>query len=473
VPARPGLRARPRRGGRPPRGGGGGGAAPPRPYAAIAAEAKLEQARTTFAPEVARLGREWERETGSPPPWDLAAAVAALPVYRTYVEPWSGRVAAEDRAALEAAGLPGDLRRVLLLEERGHDAFVTRFQQTSGAVMAKGVEDTAFYRHLRLLALNEVGGDPGHFSIPVETLHAANLERAARFPRALLATSTHDTKRSADVRARLGVLSEMAGEWADAVRRWREAAAPLRRGGAPDGHEEYLILQTVVGAWPISADRLEAYVLKAIREAKRTTAWVDGDPGWEEAVLGYCRALLASPGMTADIGAFAARVAEAGARASLGQSAVKLTAPGVPDVYQGDESWDLSLVDPDNRRPVDWDARRRLLEGLRDGASPTAESAKIALVARTLALRARRPEAFAAGYLPLEAGPDACAYARGSDVLVAVPLRVRPVSGPVEVPPELRGAWRHVVTGASVDVGARAPLARLCAGFPVAVLERV
>jgi (1->4)-alpha-D-glucan 1-alpha-D-glucosylmutase len=444
----------------------------PRPYAEVAAEAKLEQARTTFAPEVARLGREWEREAGSPPPWDLAAAVAALPVYRTYVEPWSGRVAPEDRAALEAADLPDGLRRVLLLEERGHDAFVTRFQQTSGAVMAKGVEDTAFYRYLRLLALNEVGGDPGHFSVPVESLHAANLERAARFPRALLATSTHDTKRSADVRARLGALAEMADEWAAAVRRWRGLAAPLRRGGAPDGHEEYLVFQTVVGAWPISADRLEAYVLKAIREAKRTTAWVDGDPEWEEAVLAYCRGLLASPAVAADIGAFAEHAAVAGARAALGQLAVKLTAPGVPDLYQGDESWDLSLVDPDNRRPVDWDARRRVLEGLRDGAPPTAGSAKIALVARTLALRARRPGAFAGGYLPLEAGADACAYARGAEVLVAVPLRARPVAGPVEVPPELRGRWRHVVTGAAVEVGARAPLGDLRAGFPVAVLER-
>src|SRR5581483_5818012 len=225
-----------------------------RSWAAVAKEAKLEQARTSFQPEVERLRRLYDCPA-------LEESLASLPVYRTYVEPWSGRVEQADREAL--ADLPPALRRVLLLEERGHDEFVTRFQQTSGAVMAKGVEDTAFYRYVRLLALNEVGGDPGRFGIDVETFHRAN---AARLPRNLLAGTTHDTKRSADVRARIGALSTMADRWAETATRWRELNA---HDGGPDWTEELLVYQTLVGAWPLEQDRLEPYVEKALREAKR------------------------------------------------------------------------------------------------------------------------------------------------------------------------------------------------------------
>jgi (1->4)-alpha-D-glucan 1-alpha-D-glucosylmutase len=256
------------------------------------------------------------------------------------------------------------------------------------------------------------------------------------------------------------------------VRAWRALAAPLRSGGAPDGAEEYLVYQTLVGAWPLSPDRLVAYMEKAIREAKVNTAWVDGDPDWERRVLGFCRAIYDHGELIDDIGAFAERVAAAGERAALGQVAIKLTAPGLPDVYQGDEDWDLSLVDPDNRRPVDWEARRRALDELRAGAPPTRRTAKLALVSRVLDLRRRRPDAFLGAYRPLEAGPDVCAYARAGEVLVAVPLRARPVTGSVRVPEDLRGDWRHVVTGRPVAVGAETPLDALLAGFPVAVLER-
>ena len=196
----------------------------------------------------------------------IPEALAALPIYRTYVEPWSGRVEDADVRAIDAAA-DGRLADVLALRERGHDEFVTRFQQTSPPVTAKGIEDTAFYRHLRLLALNEVGGDPARFGLSVDAFHAANAARAERFPRGLLVTQTHDTKRSGDVRARIGALSTMAEEWA-ALAAGLGRARPTR----PTTHSAYLVLQTLVGVWPIEAERLEAYVEKALREAKlRTT----------------------------------------------------------------------------------------------------------------------------------------------------------------------------------------------------------
>ena len=238
-----------------------------RAFGEVALEAKLEQVRGPFAPEVDRLRREAPRAVGG-----LERTLASLPVYRTYVEPWSGRVEDADREAIREAALPESLQRVLTLEERGWDAFVTRFQQTTPAIMAKGVEDTAFYRYARLLALNDVGGDPSRFGLSVGEFHAGNLERARRFPRNLLVTQTHDTKRSGDARARIGALASMAEEWAAHVRRWLEACSTIV---GPDTVERYFIFQTLVGVWPIEVDRLEAYVEKALREAKRTTNWIE------------------------------------------------------------------------------------------------------------------------------------------------------------------------------------------------------
>jgi (1->4)-alpha-D-glucan 1-alpha-D-glucosylmutase len=243
-----------------------------RPFAALAAEAKLEQARTTFAPEVERLAVMLLPDALAG--LDLAAAVASLPVYRTYVDPARGLVADADRAAV--AALPERLRAILLLEERGHDAFVIRFQQTTPAVMAKGVEDTAFYRFFRLSALNEVGGDPGVFSLPPAELHRGNLERLERFPRQLLATSTHDAKRSADVRARIAALSRFPEEWAELAHAW----APRWR----DPAEGVLVLQTLVGVWPLERERLAGYLAKAAREGKRTSSWLAPDREWEDAL---------------------------------------------------------------------------------------------------------------------------------------------------------------------------------------------
>jgi (1->4)-alpha-D-glucan 1-alpha-D-glucosylmutase len=242
---------------------------------------------------------------------------------------------------------------------------VTRFQQTSPPVTAKGVEDTAFYRYHRLLALNEVGGDPARFGLSVEGFHAANLERAARFPRGLLVTQTHDTKRSGDVRARIGALSTMPAEWRERVMRWHEIAEPLRSGGAPDASEEYFVYQTLVGAHPIEPERLAAYLEKALREAKRTTNWIEPDEAWEQRVKDFTLALLEHEPFRADFDPFAERVAREGRRSALAQTLLKLTSPGLPDVYQGDELEALSLVDPDNRRPVDWASRRSALAALR------------------------------------------------------------------------------------------------------------
>jgi (1->4)-alpha-D-glucan 1-alpha-D-glucosylmutase len=359
-----------------------------RRFADLAHEAKLEQATTTFRQEFERLRALYDHP-------QLEAATALLQVYRTYVEPWSGKVDDQDRAAV--APFPDDLRRVILLEERGHDEFVTRWQQTTGAVMAKGVEDTAFYRYLRLTALNEVGGNPDRFWLPVDEFHRANLERAARFPRHLLATQTHDTKRSGDVRARIGVLSELHEEWARLARRWRTLEDP---------NEDYLLWQTLVGAWPIEQERLQAYMQKALREAKRNTNWIEPRLAHERRVgEAIARVYERLPDGLED---FAARVAERGREVSLGQTLLKLTSPGVADIYQGDEHESLALVDPDNRRPVDWTPR---------------ESAKSRLIRQVLALRAEHPDAFAGAYEPLDLGPDRVGFVRGGRIRVEVPLR--------------------------------------------------
>jgi (1->4)-alpha-D-glucan 1-alpha-D-glucosylmutase len=384
----------------------------------VASEAELEQAQTTFTPEVERLRRLLDVP-------ELPQALASLPVYRTYVEPWSGRVADADRAAL--AHLPPGLQRVLLLEERGHDEFVTRFQQTSGPVMAKGVEDTAFYRYVRLLALNEVGGNPGRFALSVEGFHEANAYRAAHFPSNLLAGTTHDTKRSADVRARIGALAGMADEWAEHVLRWHNLT-----GGTADWSEELLIYQTLVGAWPISAERLCGYLEKALREAKRNTSWLAPNEEWEHAVQSFAVELLTNDRFLADFVPFAASVAAAGERSALGQLVLRFTVPGVPDLYNGDELPYLALVDPDNRRPVDWDACR---SALARGDVP-----KLNAIRALLALRARRPDCFDGAYEPLEAPADTCAYVRGGGVLVAVDVRGRDV----ELAPP-RGTWSRVL----------------------------
>lgn len=449
-----------------------------RTFAEHAAEAKREQARTTFGPEVERLVRT-AAASGLDEAADadvMATALASATVYRTYVEPWSGLVADADREAIGGLELPDRLRRALLLEERGHDELVARFQQTTPAIVAKGVEDTALYRHLRLLALNDVGGDPGRFGLSVDDFHRANAARAERHPRNLLVSSTHDTKRSADVRARLVLLASWPDRWASVVREAASRTADLVVDGVPDGVEQQLVLQTLLGAWPISPDRLEESLRKALREAKRTTSWIDPDEGRERAVVGWAIALLDHRPFLDVFLPFVEDVAEEGLRVSLAQVLLKLTCPGIPDVYQGDELLDLSLVDPDNRRPVDWPRRRRLLDELVAGAEPTPDTAKLWLIRTVLAHRAAHPGPFAGAYRPVDAGPDVCAFTRGDDeLLVVVSLRPAPADGAVggrtvvEVPP---GPWVDLLHGGDGPDGGPHPAAELVGPWGIGLFAR-
>jgi (1->4)-alpha-D-glucan 1-alpha-D-glucosylmutase len=427
-----------------------------RSFEEIALEAQLEQAHGTFAREVQRLRRIHD-------PGSLEEALARLPIYRTYVR--DGSFHPDDRAALEAAGRPS-------LFDGAPEEFVSRFQQTSPPVTAKGIEDTGFYRYLRLLALNDVGGDPGRWGISVDEFHASNRERARRFPRGLLITQTHDTKRSGDARARVGALSAMASAWESHVLHWYELTEGLVSDGAPDTHERYLIFQTLVAVWPITPPRLEGYIEKALREAKRNTNWVDQNHDWEDRVKRFATALLSYEPFLEDFEPFVAEVAEAGERSALGQLLLKLTVPGIPDVYNGDELLDLSLVDPDNRRPVDWDARRSALAALRAGAEPARETMKLHLIARALELRARRPEAFAGPYAAIDAGPDVVAFTRGEEgeILVVVTPREPELGVTIDLP---QARYRDVLTHNEQDLAGPTPAASLAQPHGFVLLERL
>jgi (1->4)-alpha-D-glucan 1-alpha-D-glucosylmutase len=438
----------------------------------IAAEAKLEQARGPFAPDIERLAAA---QPDLPADTDtLARAVASFPVYRTYVQPERGLVADADRAAVHATDMPREMAEALLLERPAEPAFVTRFQQTTPPVVAKGVEDTAFYRYGRLLALCDVGGDPARFGIDVDRFHAANAERAQRFPDAMLTTMTHDTKRSADVRARIAALTWMPELWDRTVRRWLTLTESLRSGGAPDDLERYFIFQTLAGAWPIEAERIEQYMEKALREAKRNTNWVEQNTGWEEAVKRFSRKLYEHAEFRSSLEEFVRELEFAGDRVAAGSVALKLTAPGVPDIYQGDEMPVRALVDPDNRRPVDWQWNETMLARLAGGAPPEgrdgSDTRKLWLTTRLLGLRVRRPEAFAGTYDPLDAGEDAVAYLRGGDVLVAVGTRPGVPAGALR---GVCGRWRDVLHGEERDLEDGIALARVLDEYGIAVLERM
>ena len=436
----------------------------------------------------------------------LHEVIACFPVYRTYFRP-GDPPAPGDRAHLEAAlacarrrrpDLDADLLallgRILLLEhdERTEHAveLAARFQQTSGPVAAKGVEDTALYRHHRLLALDEVGGDPDRFGVSPEAFHAACGAAAARRPLGMVATSTHDTKRSEDVRARLAVLSEMPGEWAAAVARWTALNRGRRRGDLPDAGAEYLLYQTLVGAWPIGPDRLLPYLEKSVREAKVHTSWLAPVPAYERAVHDFAAGALADREFVADLEAFLSPVVEAGRVNSLAMKLLCLTAPGVADVYQGTELWDLSLVDPDNRRPVDFGHRDRLLaelDALGDGAAEAAWARrgeglpKLLVVSRALRLRAARPEAYDGGAyraLPVagERAAHAVAFCRAEAAATIVPRLAAGLlraGGWADTSVELpAGGWVDRLSGRGWPGGPVA-LADVLGTFPVALLERL
>jgi (1->4)-alpha-D-glucan 1-alpha-D-glucosylmutase len=469
----------------------------------------------------------------------LKEVIACFPVYRTYVtanDPVSEhdrRYIAEamqkaKRRAPAIAGVEFDFIERLLLKRTSPRApdeceararFIGKFQQITSPVAAKGIEDTALYIHNRLLSLNEVGSDPTQFGLEPPAVHAWMAERQQRCPAALSATSTHDTKRGEDVRARLNVLSEIPGAWKAAIAKWRALnrrhKTEVKGAAAPDANEEYLLYQTLVGAWPFETDaetraafgdRLVAYMTKAMREAKVHTSWLSPDEEYEKAVEHFVRAILDRRRQNPFLQAFEpfeARVAELGVYNSLAQLLIKITAPGVPDFYQGTESWDLNLVDPDNRRPVDYEARRERLAGMDAAAadellqSRADGRVKMFVMTRALAARAAWRGVYEhGGYVGLAAaGPrrdSIFAFARVGDeaAITCVPRLVASLT-PDAAPPIGRAAWddtrielpaavarrtfRDAFTGATVEAGETDGQPAIAAAtvfqrFPVALL---
>jgi len=397
--------------------------------------------------------------------------IACFPVYRTYVTPGQP-VSDEDRAIIERAVATAKrrnpaleesvfnfLRDILLLRfpenldaeaRAAHEHFVLKFQQSTGPIMAKGLEDTAFYIYNRLVALNEVGGEPQHFGISVADFHALNAQRQRDWPATLLATSTHDTKRSEDVRARILAISEVPQLWRSSLPRWRTINRRWKRkledASAPDPNEEYLFYQTLLGSWPLGAmeasaeyiERIQAYMAKALKEAKVNTSWIQPNEEWDSAMRDFVARVLDPSPKNKFLPTFlpaAEEIARLGAINSLSQVALKLTVPGVPDIYQGNELWNLSLVDPDNRRPVDYQRRRELLTSLETTAPEDLllrwpdGRIKLFLTQRLLRFRREQTELFERGsYLPLSVSGEfadcSLAFAReheGKWIAVVVP----------------------------------------------------
>ncbi len=429
----------------------------------------------------------------------LAELLACFPVYRTYprsdceLSEQDLRVTREAVACAKRHRPDVDARlfdfigEILSMRVPGEQEaeFTLRFGQLSGPVMAKGAEDTTFYIYNRFTALNEVGGDPGSFGLSVEDFHAINAERQQNWPAAMLGTSTHDTKRSEDVRARLCVLSEMPDAWRDAVTRWREMNAPRKNDGLPDANSEYLLYQTLVGAWPIGAERAIAYMEKATREASVQTTWTAPNEKFESALKGFIEGVLGDAAFVRDLESFVGTLVGLGRINSLAQSLLKLTCPGVPDVYQGTELWDLSLVDPDNRRPVDYEARRALLDAAEHANAEEAMRRsdeglpKLFLLRRALRVRAEHPEAFgaASGYTPLAAAGGKAghvvAYERGGRVVTVVPRLPRGLGdgwGDTSLRLPAPGRWRNVFTEELREGETR--VGDLLRAFPVALLVR-
>lgn len=440
--------------------------------------------------------RRWRDVTALDARRAVTALVGGFRVYRTYVRPEADTVREADRAVVldaverAVAASPDadpDLVRflgdVLTLQWRGPGAaeVVTRFQQLTGPVRAKAVEDTAFYRYSRFVARNEVGAEPSVWAVELRELHDHNAAMAARWPRTMLTTATHDTKRGEDVRARLLVLSEIPDEWSGAVGRW-SAAAAVHREPHVDAGTEYLWWQTLVGAHPLDADRAVAYVRKAVREAKEATSWTEPDEAYEGAVERFVTGVLSDEDVMADVAAFVAGIDAPARTLSLAVTLLRLTSPGVPDTYQGCERWEHSLVDPDNRRPVDFESLSSSLD--RALRAPVAElwrsradgAVKQRVVATALAVRRRHPGAFLDGaYEPLVAdGRHAdriVSFRRGDDVVVVVPRLTARLDGWEDTTVRLpEGRWNDELGGGRWQ-GA-ASVETLLATLPVALLTR-
>jgi (1->4)-alpha-D-glucan 1-alpha-D-glucosylmutase len=438
----------------------------------------------------------------------LREVLAAFAVYRCYPRPGQD-VTLADRAKVAAAVTAARQRRpdldaelfdfigglVVLRYEGDREArFAVRFAQVSAPVMAKGMEDTAFYRYQPLICLNEVGSDPARFGATLPDFHDAMRYAALHWPDSMLTLSTHDTKRSGDVRARISVLSELPLAWNAAVTAWSEHNARHKkrnarhgRGGWPDHGAEHLLYQTLVGAWPVEQDRLRGFMIKAAREAKLHTSWTDPQADYESALSDFVAAVLSDTTFVATVATFLARhsIIARGRLNSLAQVALLLTCPGVPDIYQGTEIWDLSLVDPDNRRPVDFASRSTLLSELA-GAGPAeafgrddAGGTKIWLIARLLAHRRTFPPVYdrSSGYESLEVtGSHAdrfIAFSRSGGLAVIVPRLATSTADPwtgteVVLP---GGSWVSVLTGEAIE-GGRVRAATLLRSFPVQILAR-
>lgn len=454
--------------------------------------------------------------------------IACFPVYRTYATPTQALSEDDEKVVLRAISTARRrnpiiekhvfdfLRGALLLrlpekltpeQREAHLRFVMKFQQCSGPVMAKGLEDTAFYIFNRLAALNEVGGNPGLFGLDTAEFHRLNRERQERSPHALLATTTHDTKRSEDTRLRMVALSEMPEAWQSALKRWSKWNRKLRtKVGdefAPSSNEEYLIYQTLLGTWPVDsavgestplyAERIQQYMLKAMKEAKVNSSWTEPYEEWENAVTGFIAGILdqaKSAAFLTDIAALAEEVARIGAINSLAQTVMKCTLPGVPDFYQGSELWDLCLVDPDNRRPVNYEYRKQLLAQVRESRPGAlmekwkSGEIKLAVIQKLLTFRREHAEFFAsANYEGLETkgqwAAQVCAFLRvfgGEKLLVLAPRLVRKIPPPLtgeawadtSLAPALPGTWKNLLTGENVEEPAS--VGQIFSELPFAVL---
>jgi (1->4)-alpha-D-glucan 1-alpha-D-glucosylmutase len=491
----------------------------PTEFPAIAHEKKISVSQEALGSDVNRLtsifveiceaNRDRRDYTRAEIRRAIREVAACFSVYRSYVVPEREEITEEDRRHIEEAtecakqqrqdidgGLFDFMRDVLTMEVKGRQEteFVQRFQQFTGPVMAKGVEDTAFYCFNRLTGMNEVGSDPGRDGLSVDEFHTYCAKMQATHPSTMTTLSTHDTKRSDDVRARLAVLSEIAGRFGSAVQRWsrmNNAFRTAKRGSPamPDRNTEYLYYQTLIGAWPLTMERVQSYMLKATREAKQQTSWVANNKEFEEALRMFIELTLNYAPFLRELQQFVGRVQDGGRVNSLTQTLLKYTAPGVPDLYQGGELWDLSLVDPDNRRPVDYALRKRLLCELKrlqgeDVAAKVMLRAdeglpKLWTIHKALELRRERPECFGAEaeYTPLEVDGDkhdhVIAYLRGEDVATVVPRLTLKLAGAwkdtiVVLPP---GRWRNRMTGGNVDGGVNT-MKVLLKDFPVALLVR-
>ncbi len=526
------------------------------PFEELAYECKLLILNVSMSSELNVLGSQldrisernrWSRDfTLRGLTQALGEVAACFPVYRTYTV--EGRVLERDRRYIAAAVAQAKRRNPAVnsavfdfigdvLTLRNADtmppdefaqiaAFVGRFQQFTGPLTAKAVEDTAFYRFHRLTSLNEVGGDPQRFGMAVEEFHEANQARLARRPFGMLATSTHDTKRSEDVRARINVLSELPTAWKQHVSRWyrvnKHKKAKFDGQPAPSRNDEYLLYQTLVGAWPLEQPRgavltefiarIQEYMVKAVREAKVHSSWIAPNDDYERELKKFIAEIIGTPRQTAfrrDFEPFARQIAACGMWNSLSQSLLKMTSPGVPDIYQGTELWDFSLVDPDNRRNVDFEARRFLLDDLQAALatapsrldcarrwldSPADGRLKLYVITEVLQLRRKNPDLFTTGdYVPLTAvgvgQKSVCAFARRASAAAAIVVAPRLTAGlgaspgappisrawrdtALRLPDDLAEmAWSNIYTGESINANSGAvQLADVLASFPVAVL---